>query len=213
MAARKPKISGPLGDDFVKMLEKALRGGLKKVRQQQRVVGKLEQRGSIDKKTGEYIMKSRYPKTGPGSKYRRDFPEESALYTNIQKKNKAAAKATAKKKAYTRQQEQLAAKKAKDAEIIAKHEKTLRATRLGDAAKTKGTKRKGNKEIPMSKKQADAAAAQGRRAGSQSAKGNAKRRQEQINLKKQIDAAKTAQQRLELRRKLRKHRGDYGTFD
>lgn len=213
MAARKPKIGGPLGDDFVKMLEKALRGGLKKVRQQQRVVSKLEQRGSIDKKTGEYIMKSRYPKTGPGSKYRRDFPEESALYTNIQKKNAAAKKAAAKKSAYTRQQEAAAAKKAKDAKIIKEQERTLRADRLGEAASTKGTKRKGNKEIPMSRKQAEAAALQGKRAAAQRKKGNAAKKSWQINQKKKIDNAKSAQERVRLRRELRNHQDKYGRFD
>lgn len=212
MAQRKPKIGGPLGDDFVKMLEKALKGGLRKVRQQQRVVSKLEQRGSVDKKTGEYIMKSRYPKTGGGSKYRRDFPEESKLYTNIQKRAKATKKAAQKKAAYTRSQENAAAKKAADAKIIAKHERTLRATRLGDAAASKGSKIKGGKEVPLSKKKAADAARQGRLAGSQSAKGNAKRKQEQLDLLKRIKNTSDAAKRAELRRKLRKHRGDYGNF-
>lgn len=104
------------------------------------------------------------------------------------------------------------AKRAQDAKILREQERTLRATRLGDAAAEKGTKRKGDKEIPMSKKKAEEAALQGRRAGAQRAKGNATKKAFQDSLRKQIANTKDATKRRQLRQKLYKHEDKYGKF-
>lgn len=213
MAARKPKIGGPLGDDFVKMLEKALRQGMKKVRQQQRVVNKLEKRGSIAKSNSEYIMKSRYPKTGGNSKYSRDFPEESKLYRDFVKQGKAKNAAIAKKKASARAEEAKAAKQANDARIIKGQSRTVNIQQLGEAAGRKGSKIRGGKEVQMSQAEIRRAQRQAAQAGAQRKAGNAKLAGQQQSLRNQIKAEKDATKRLQLRRKLRAHIDKHGPFN
>lgn len=133
-----------------------------------------------------------------------------------QGKPKAEVKALQTKMGYMRDElraPKVAAVRAKNAEIIAKQERTLRATRLGDAATEKGSKLKKGKEIPMSQKKAREAALQGKRAGAQRAKGNAARKAEQERLQKMAnDRSLPAKKRVDARRRLRKLQGNEGNF-
>lgn len=95
--------------------------------------------------------------------------------------------------------------------LIAKHEKTLRATRLGDAVESKGSKLVGGKEMALGKKRAEGAITQGRRAGAASKAGNARRKAEQQELGRQIRAAK-GPEKYRLKQKLRAHEEKYGRF-
>lgn len=214
MASRKPKGFGPVDDKLISVIERALKGsGWAKKKQAQKVIGKVRERGGINLKTGEYITKSRYPKGVKSRNYQRDFPEESALAKKLIKQGKDKRAAEAKKNAYTRSQNALAEKKANDARIIKGQSRTVNIQQLGEAAGRKGSKRKGGKEIPMTPAQVRRAEQQAARAGSQRKKGNAKLRQEQIDLKKAIDSTKDARVRTQLRRDLRAHRKLHGIFD
>lgn len=96
--------------------------------------------------------------------------------------------------------------------LIKKHNRTVGAAQLGEAAGRKGSKLKAGKEVAMSAEKAEAARVQGRRATAQRAKGNAARKAEQEKLGNQIKNAKSASEKLALRRKLRAHEEKYGRF-
>ena len=217
MAARKPKISfGPVGDDLFAIIQKALASSSKKKSTQgRRVVNKLIDRGGmLSKENSEVILKSRYPKKGPNSKYAKEYPAESREarqnLAKLQKPRLDAKKAAAKKASQTRADEAAAKRAANNARIIKEQERTLRATRLGDAAADKGSKTRGGKEIPMSKKKAEEAARQGRMAGAQRAKGNAAKRAKAAELDAAIKKAKNGAEKRAAMQRRRKFRDDTG---
>lgn len=106
----------------------------------------------------------------------------------------------------------ISARKASQAKVLKEQEKTLRATRLGEAAASKGSKLKGGKEVPMSRKGAEAAKRQGAVAGAQRARGNANKKAIQDSLRKQISDTRDAAKKRQLRQKLRNHEDKYGKF-
>lgn len=210
-SGKKPKGFGPVSDDLVKLLEKALRGsGWAKKKKAQRIGGKIRERGGVNLKTGEYITKSQYPKGVNSRNYRRDFPEEHAMAKKFVDKAKATKKANADKASQRRADEAAIKRAANDKRIIDEQERTLRATRLGDAAASKGSKTRGGKEIPMSKKKAEEAARQGRMAGAQRKKGNAAKRAKAAELNAAIKNAKNAAERRAAMQRRRKFRDDTG---
>lgn len=217
MAARKPKIGfGPIDDALFAAIQKALRSrDIKQVRKGERLVNKLIDRGGmISKENSEVILKSRYPKKGPNSKYAKDFPAEyreaRQKAAAMQKPRLDAKKAAKKKASQTRADEAAAKRAANNARIIKEQERTLRATRLGDAAADKGSKTRGGKEIPMSKKKAEEAARQGRMAGAQRAKGNAAKRAKAAELDAAIKNAKNGAEKRAAMQRRRKFRDDTG---
>lgn len=95
--------------------------------------------------------------------------------------------------------------------VMSAQERTLRATRLGEAVGTKGTKLVRGKEMALGEKKASDAISQGVRASSQRAKGNAKLRAVQETLRREAKAAKGAE-RVAKMRKLRAHETKHGRF-
>jgi hypothetical protein len=217
MAARKPKIGfGPVDDVLFDIIQKALASASKKKSTQgRRVVNKLIDRGGmISKDNSEVIFKSRYPKKGPNSKYAKDYPAESR-----EARQKAAAnakprldakKAAGKKASQARVEEAAAQRAANNARIIKEQDRTLRMTRLGDAAAEKGSKTRGGKEIPMGKKKAAAADRQGRMAGAQRKKGNASKKAKAAELDAAIKSAKGGAEKRAAMQRRRKFRDETG---
>jgi hypothetical protein len=106
---------------------------------------------------------------------------------------------------------QIAARARKE-RLVKQHSRTVNAQQLSEAAGRKGSKLKGGKEIPMSKQRIAEVERQGSVAGSQRAKGNAKRAAEQQDLRDKIKNTKNASDKLRLRRQLRAHEEKHGRF-
>ena len=210
-ASKKPKGFGPVSDDIVKILQKALKGsGWAKKKQSQAVGAKIRERGGVNLKTGEYITKSQYPKGVNSRNYKRDFPEEFAMAKKFVDKAKATKKANAKKASQTRADEAAAKRAANNARIIKEQNRTVGMMQLGDAAASKGSKTRGGKEIRMSKKKAEEAARQGRMAGAQRKKGNAAKRAKAAELDAAIKKAKNGAEKRAAMQRRRKFRDDTG---
>lgn len=211
MASRKPKGFGPVGDDIVKIIEKALKGsGWAKKKQAQAAGAKIRERGGVNLKTGEYITKSQYPKGVNSRNYKRDFPEESAMAKKFVDKAKATKKANAKKTAQRRADEAAIKREANKQRVLKQQGRTVNMMQLGDAAASKGSKTRGGKEIRMSKKQAEEAARQGRMAGAQRKKGNAAKKAKAAELDAAIKNAKGGAERRAAMQRRRKFRDDTG---
>lgn len=103
-------------------------------------------------------------------------------------------------------------RRARNEAIIKRQGRTVNAAQLGEAAGRKGSKLKAGKEVAMSAEKAEAARIQGKRATAQRAKGNAARKAEQEKLAAQYKNAKSADEKLAIKRKLRAHEDKYGRF-
>lgn len=217
MASKKPKIGfGPVDDALFDIIQKALASASKKkANQGRRVVNKLIDRGGmLAKENSEVILKSRYPKKGPNSKYAKEYPAESREarmnLSKLQKPRLDAKKAAKKKASQTRADEAAAKREANNARIIKQQGRTVNMMQLGDAAASKGSKTRGGKEIRMSKKQAEEAARQGRMAGAQRAKGNAAKKAKAAELDAAIKNAKNGAEKRAAMQRRRKFRDDTG---
>ena len=218
MARKNPKLGwGPVDDTLVKIITKALSSSQtpkKKVLQAQRVVNKLIDRGGSFTKEGAFITKSMAGGGRSSRTYAKRFPDEArvarknyAAHTKPSRDAKAARKKSA---AQLKRDEATIARQEVNKKIIKKHEKTLRATRAGEAVGEKGTIRRGNREIPVGKKRQTDIERQGRLAGSQSKKGNAKNKAKAAELDANIKNAKNATERRSALQKRRKFRNDTG---
>lgn len=216
MPRKNPKIGwGPISDDLVKIITKALSSSQtpkKKVLQAQRIADRIAARGGAVTKEGQYITKSMVGNSK--RKYAQMFPDEA----RVARKNVAAhtkpsriAKASRQKSAAQLKRDKATiARQESDKRIIQKHEKTLRASRAGEAVGEKGTIRRGNREIPVSKKRQTDIERQGRLASSQSKKGNAKNKAKAAELDANIKNAKNATERRAALQKRRQFRNDTG---
>lgn len=232
MAPKKPQIA--LGDDLKRLLALAYAGakGAKKKEQAGKIIGKLEGKGNAT------VAGVR----GRASKYQQQFVRSGVKRRQMEsisadadkhmqrmakqgknwdgspvKKATKPRKAAPKKKLTVAQQtaaaERTIASREADKKIIKKHERTLKATRLGDAVADKGTKKtRGGKEIPVSKKEGKRIVRQGNLAGSQSKKGNATRKATQMNLQARVDNAPNAAAKREARQRLSKWVSTNGNF-
>lgn len=220
MAARKPKVWGPLSDDLVKALTKALSSSQtpkKKALQAQRIVDRLIDRGGSVTKEGQFITKSMAGGGVSSRKYAKRFPDEArtakknlAAHT---KKSRAAKAARDKSNAQLKSDSAMLERQKKNQAVIKKQERTLRASRAGKAVGEKGTIRRNNREIPLSEKRRKEIERQGRLAGGQRAKGNAAERQRQLDLQKKAnDRSIPMEQRRKFRNQLRKRKDDNGDF-
>ena len=230
--ARKPKL--PIGDDLARLLKLALAGAKGKPKQIQanRIVSKLESKGNpavsgLRTKAGkmeQQLVRGKVKRrnmesiSADADKHMQRMAKQGKNWDGSPiKKATKPRKAAPKKKLTVAQQtaaaERTIASREADKKIIKKHERTLRATRLGDAVADKGTKKgRGGKEIPMSKKEANKVVRQGKLAGSQSKKGNAARTAEQMNLRARYENAPDAAARRRAKQRLDNHRRTHGNF-
>ncbi len=230
--AKKPQIA--FGDDLKRLLAAAYAGakGAKKKEQAGRIIAKAEAKGNptvagVRGKAGKMsqeFARSRAKRASMSSvakdadKHMRRMAEQGKNWDGSPvKKATKPRKAAPKKKLTVAEQtaaaERTIAKREMDKKVIKAQERTLRATRLGDAAATKGTKKgRGGKEIPMSKKEVKKVVRQGNLAGSQRAKGNAKKKADQLNLQARMQNAPDAASKRAARNKLRKHQDTHGNF-
>jgi hypothetical protein len=230
--APKPKL--PIGDDLARLLKLALagvKGPAKKV-QANRIVGKLESKGNpavsgMRTKAGkmeQQLVRGKVKRREVGKikadadAHMRRMAEQGKNWDGSKiKKATKPRKAAPKRKLTVAEQtaaaERTIAKREMDKKVIKAQERTLRATRLGDAAAAKGTKKgRGGKEIPMSKKEVKKVVRQGNLAGSQRAKGNATKKATQMNLQARMQNAPDAASKRAARNKLRKHQDTHGNF-
>ncbi len=178
MPRKNPKIGwGPISDDLVKIITKALSSSQtpkKKVLQAQRIADRIAARGGAVTKEGQYITKSMVGNSK--RKYAQMFPDEA----RTARKNVAAhtkpsrtAKASRQKSAAQLKRDEAELKRREiNKRITQRQEKTLRASRAGEAVGEKGTIRRNGREVPVSDKKRKDIERQGRLAASQRAKGN-----------------------------------------
>ena len=234
MAPKKPQIA--LGDDLKRLLALAMSGakGGKKKEQAAKIVGKLEGkgnptvagvRGKSSKMEQEFVrskVKRRNMESisADADKHMRRMAEQGKKWDGSpanKPKYKGKTKSTPKRKLTVAEQTAAAQreldKRANDARIIKKGTKAANVATAAEAVSRKGTKlTRGGKEVPVSKKKADALVAQGRRAVSQKKGGNAKLKAEQMNLQAKVDNAPDAASRRIARQKLRKHQDLHDNF-
>lgn len=184
MAGRKkPQIFwGDKGDDLVRMIAKALmHGGAKKVKKAEKVAGKA---------VGQMVQQGKFARA----------EQLSARAVEANRLRKTLAGAASKAEA-----------KVKSDKVLKSQERTLRATRIGDAVESKGSKIVRGKETPVGKKKAGEIVSQGKKAGTQRAKGNANRKAEQDAMRAAARSAKGAE-RVAAMRRLRAHEAKHGRF-
>lgn len=180
MAARKPKVGwGPISDDLLKALTKALSSSQtpkKKSLQAQKIVDRLVSRGGAVTKEGQFITKSMAGGGRSSRKYSNRFPDEArTARANVAKHTKPSRTAKAarqKSAAQLKRDEAELTRREINKRITQRQEKTLRASRAGEAVGEKGTIRRSGREVPVSDKKRKDIERQGRLAASQRAKGN-----------------------------------------
>jgi hypothetical protein len=178
-----PAWTDDAAEMLTKIIKKAMASGRSSKREQAaRVVGKATKQA-----------------TKQGNKSGRKIIKQG--YAGVLKSEAEAREAAA----------QIAARARKE-RLVKQHSRTVNAQQLGEAAGRKGSKLKGGKEIPMSKQRIAEVERQGSVAGSQRAKGNAKRAAEQQDLRDKIKNTKNASDKLRLRRQLRAHEEKHGRF-
>ena len=234
MAPKKPQIA--LGDDLKRLLALAYAGakGGKKKEQAGKIIGKLESKGNptvagVRGKAGKMsqeFARSRAKRASMSSvakdadKHMRRMAEQGKKWDGSpanKPKYKGKTKSTPKRKLTVAEQtaaaEREIANRANKARLIKKGSKAVNVATAAEAVGRKGTKlTRGGKEVPISKKRADALIATGRRATSQKKGGNAKLKAEQMNLKAKVDNAPDAASRRIARQKLRKHQDLHDNF-
>ena len=195
-SSKKPSIGwkDPLGDTLTKLIQKALHSGARNEKTARRAINKAAAqvrhgvKGSAGGRTGR-VAASEF---AAGAR---------ASVNDVVKRQKSL------KKDATR-----ITKQANDQRIIKAQSKTVNAAQFGEAAGRKGSKTVRGKEVPLSKKKVSEVVSQGKMATSQRAKGNAKLAAEQADLRAQIKAAKTAEERFARREALKKHVTKHGEF-
>lgn len=195
-SSKKPSIGwkDPLGDTLTKLIQKAIRTGTRDEAGLRKVVNKTTAQirhgatGSAGGRTGR-VAASEFAETP-----RKVISEAVKRQKNLKKD---AARMV---------------KQANDQRIIKAQGRTVNAAQLGEAAGRKGSKISKGKEVTLSAEKAAKAMSQGKMATSQRAKGNAKLAAEQADLRAQIKAAKSAEDRFNLREKLKKHVTKHGEF-
>jgi hypothetical protein len=230
--ARKPKL--PIGDDLARLLKLALAGAKGKPKQIQanRIVSKLESKGNPavsglrgkSSKMQQQLLRGKNKRKEVNSiKADADAHMRSMAAQGKKWDGSPAKKATKPRKAAPKRKltvaEQTAAaereiaNRANKARLIKKGSKAVNVATAAEAVGRKGTKlTRGGKEVPISKKRADALVATGRRATSQKKGGNAKLKAEQMNLQAKVNNAPDAASRRIARQKLRKHQDLHDNF-
>jgi hypothetical protein len=229
--AKKPQIA--FGDDLKRLLAAAYAGakGAKKKEQAGRIIAKAEAKGNptvagVRGKAGKMsqeFARSRAKRASMSSvakdadKHMRRMAEQGKNWDGSKVKKVVKPKAASKKK-LTPAQEIAAArrelnKRANDARIIRQGTKAANVATAAEAVGRKGTKlTRGGKEVPVSKKKADALVAMGNRAVAQKKGGNAKKKADQLNLRARVQNAPDAASKRAARNKLRKHQDTHGNF-
>jgi|LakMenEpi03Aug12_release.lakeMendotaPanAssembly.Ray.scaffolds.fasta_scaffold01850_33 hypothetical protein len=229
--ARKPKL--PIGDDLARLLKLALAGakGPAKKTQANRIVSKLESKGNpavsgMRTKAGkmeQQLVRGKVKRrevesiSADADKHMQRMAKQGKNWDGSPVKKATKPRKAASKKLTVAEEiaaaRRILAQREMGKKVIKAQERTLRATRLGDAAATKGTKKgRGGKEIPMSKKEVKKVVRQGNLAGSQRAKGNATKKATQMNLQARMQNAPDAASKRAARNKLRKHQDTHGNF-
>jgi hypothetical protein len=229
--ARKPKL--PIGDDLARLLKLALAGakGPAKKTQANRIVSKLESKGNpavsgMRTKAGkmeQQLVRGKVKRrevesiSADADKHMQRMAKQGKNWDGSPVKKATKPRKAASKKLTVAEEiaaaRRILAQREMGKKVIKAQERTLRATRLGDAAAAKGTKKgRGGKEIPMSKKEVKKVVRQGNLAGSQRAKGNAKKKADQLNLQARMQNAPDAASKRAARNKLRKHQDTHGNF-
>jgi hypothetical protein len=229
--ARKPKL--PIGDDLARLLKLALAGakGPAKKTQANRIVSKLESKGNpavsgMRTKAGkmeQQLVRGKVKRrevesiSADADKHMQRMAKQGKNWDGSPVKKATKPRKAASKKLTVAEEiaaaRRILAQREMGKKVIKAQERTLRATRLGDAAAAKGTKKgRGGKEIPMSKKEVKKVVRQGNLAGSQRAKGNATKKATQMNLQARIQNAPDAASKRAARNKLRKHQDTHGNF-
>ena len=232
MAPKKPQIA--LGDDLKRLLALAYAGakGGKKKEQAGKIIGKLESKGNPtvagvrgkSSKMQQQLLRGKNKRKEVNSikadadAHMRSMASQGKNWDGSPvKKATKPRKAAPKRKLTVAEQtaaaEREIANRANKARLIKKGSKAVNVATAAEAVGRKGTKlTRGGKEVPISKKRADALIATGRRATSQKKGGNAKLKAEQMNLKAKVDNAPDAASRRIARQKLRKHQDLHDNF-
>lgn len=229
--ARKPKL--PIGDDLARLLKLALAGakGPAKKIQANRIVSKLESKGNpavsgMRTKAGkmeQQLVRGKVKRRNVESiaadadKHMQRMAKQGKNWDGSPIKKATKPRKAAPKRKLTPAQQNAAAqreldKRANDARIIRQGTKAANVATAAEAVSRKGTKlTRGGKEVPVSKKKADALVAMGNRAVAQKTGGNAKKKADQLNLQAKFRNAKGADKR-KAKQALDKHRKLHGNF-
>jgi len=229
--APKPKL--PIGDDLARLLKLALAGvkGPAKKAQANRIVSKLESKGNpavsgMRTKAGkmeQQLVRGKVKRrnmesiSADADKHMQRMAKQGKNWDGSPIKKATKPRKAAPKRKLTPAQQNAAAqreldKRANDARIIRQGTKAANVATAAEAVSRKGTKlTRGGKEVPVSKKRADALVAMGNRAVAQKTGGNAKKKADQLNLQAKFRNAKGADKR-KAKQALDKHRKLHGNF-
>lgn len=229
--AKKPQIA--FGDDLKRILAAAYAGakGIKKKEQAGRIIAKAEAKGNptiagVRGKAGKMsqeFARSRAKRASMSSvakdadKHMRRMAEQGKNWDGSPVKKATKPRKAAPKRKLTPAQQTAAAQRelenrANNARIIRQGTKAANVATAAEAVSRKGTKlTRGGKEVPVSKKKADALVAMGNRAVAQKTGGNAKKKADQLNLQARFRNAKGADKR-KAKQALDKHRKLHGNF-
>jgi hypothetical protein len=229
--APKPKL--PIGDDLARLLKLALAGvkGPAKKAQANRIVSKLESKGNpavsgMRTKAGkmeQQLVRGKVKRrnmesiSADADKHMQRMAKQGKNWDGSPIKKATKPRKAAPKRKLTPAQQNAAAqreldKRANDARIIRQGTKAANVATAAEAVSRKGTKlTRGGKEVPVSKKRADALVAMGNRAVAQKTGGNAKKKADQLNLQAKFRNAKGADKR-KAKQALDKQRKLHGNF-
>jgi hypothetical protein len=228
--AKKPQIA--FGDDLKRLLAAAYAGakGAKKKEQAGRIIAKAEAKGNPtvagvrgkSSKMEQQFVRSKVKRrnmesiSADADKHMQRMAKQGKNWDGSPVKKATKPKSAPKRKLTVAEQTAAAQreldKRANDARIIKKGTKAANVATAAEAVGRKGTKlTRGGKEVPVSKKKADALVAMGNRAVAQKKGGNAKKTADQLNLQAKFRNAKGADKR-KAKQALDKHRKLHGNF-
>ena len=229
--APKPKL--PIGDDLARLLKLALAGvkGKPKQIQANRIVSKLESKGNPavsglrgkSSKMQQQLLRGKNKRKEVNSikadadAHMQRMAKQGKNWDGSPVKKATKPRKAAPKRKLTPAQQNAAAQReldnrANNARIIKQGTKAANVATAAEAVSRKGTKlTRGGKEVPVSKKKADALVAQGRRAVAQKKGGNAKKKAEQMNLQARFRNS-TGTDKRKAKQALDNHRKLHGNF-
>ncbi len=228
--AKKPQVA--FGDDLKRLLAAAFAGakGAKKKEQAGRIIAKAEAKGNPtvagvrgkSSKMEQQFVRSKVKRrnmesiSADADKHMQRMAKQGKNWDGSPVKKATKPKAAPKRK-LTPAQEISAARRevdnrANNARIIRQGTKAANVATAAEAVGRKGTKlTRGGKEVPVSKKKADALVAMGNRAVAQKKGGNAKLKAEQMNLQARFRNSSGVDKR-KAKQALDKHRTKHGNF-